>query len=127
MTFQSLPDNDKELVSVIHHLLLANWVQAASLAWISFQAHGRGAVILDFRPFDSPPDELPFAGYAREQDVNPDDMGLAELHTMLETYQPDQEVIFFIYTPLGDTVIEKLSAFAGRPTPPKAADQQQAE
>lgn len=123
MQFNQLPEDDKEVVSALHHLLVANWVDAAALAWVSYQAHGRGAVILDFRPHQTPPDTLPFAGYARQQDVNPDDPGLAELRDLLESYQPESEVIFFIYTPLGDSLIERLPAFAGRPTPPEAARQ----
>jgi hypothetical protein len=120
-TFQDLSDNDKEVVSTLHHLILANWVEAAGLAWVSFRAHGRGAIILDFRPYHSPPDSLPYAGFARRQDVAPDDAGLAHLRALLDSYSPEEEIVFVIYTPLGDTVFELIPAFGGRPGPANAA------
>jgi len=121
MTFQNLPEGDKEIVSAIHHLLLANWIDAAGRAWQAYDAYGRGAIILDFRPYETPPDQLPFAGYARRQDVNRADENLAQLGELIDSYDPTVEIVCVIYTPLGDTVFERLPAFGGRPTPPKAA------
>ena len=121
-TFQDLSNDDQEIVSALHHLILANWIEAAVLAWASFQAHGRGAIILDFRPYESPPEKLPYAGYARQQDVAPDDAGLVQLRHLLESYAPEDEIVFVIYTPLGDTVFELIPAFGGRPGPAKAAN-----
>ena len=123
MEFQNLNETDKEMVSALHHLALANWVEAARLAWVSYQAHGRGAVLLDFRLYESPPDQLPFSGYARQQDIAGHDDNLAQLRELVETYDPQKEVILVVYTPLGDTFIERLSALEGRPTPPEAARQ----
>lgn len=122
MTFQDLPEKDKEVVSALHHMLVANWVEAAGLAWLSYEAHGRGAVILDFRGHEAPPDTLPFSGYARQQDISVHDEGLIQLRHLLDTYKPEKDVVFFIYTPLGDTVIELLPTVEGRPTPPEAAE-----
>lgn len=124
MEFQDLNDDDKEIVSALHHLLLANWGEAAGLAWVSYQTHGRGAVIVDFRPYESPPDKLPLGGYARQQDIASDDDNLTQLRHLVKTYDPQKEIVFVVYTPLGDTIIELLPALEGRPTPAEAADQE---
>lgn len=121
-TFHDLSNDDQEIVSALHHLILANWVEAAGLAWASFQAYGRGAIILDFRPYEAPPDKLPYAGYARQQDVASNDGDLAQLRELLNSYTPEHEIVFVIYTPLGDTVFELIPAFGGRPGPAKTAD-----
>ena len=125
MSFQSLSDSDKEIVSAIHHLILANWVEAAAIAWVSYEAHGRGAVLVDFRPHDTPPQSLPFAGYVRQQDLAANNPDLDQLRELLIDYDPEQAVVFVIYTPLGDTIFEKISTLDDRPTPPDAAVQTQ--
>jgi hypothetical protein len=121
MALADLPPEDKEIVSALHHLILANWTEAARLAWLSYQEYGRGAVLLDFRPYDTPPETLPFAGYARQQDIDSNDPNLAPLRNLLATYNPQETVVFVIYTPLGDTIIEALAPLEGRPTPAQAA------
>jgi hypothetical protein len=124
MDFQYLGKDEKEIVAALHQIILAHWNEGAAAAWISFQAHGRGAVLLDFRSFDEPPDQLPLAGYIRAQDIKSDSEDVGELRRLIESYEPEQAVLFVIYTPLGDTIIELVTAFEGRLTPPQALAQQ---
>jgi hypothetical protein len=123
MDFRQLGDDDKEIVAALHHLILAHWVVAAASAWTAFQAYGRGAVLVDFRGDEVPPDQLPLTGYIRPQDIKTGDDNLEPLRNLMESYNPEREVLFVIYTPLGDTVIELIAAFEGRLTPPEAAAQ----
>ncbi len=120
--FDRLDNEDKEIVSALHTMLLANWEEAAGLAWASYQAHGRGAVLIDFRAYEQPPELLPFAGYVRLQDIGPQGDDLRQLKGLIQSYKPEEEALFVLYTPLGDTVIDLIPALEGRPTPPQAAD-----
>lgn len=121
MDFQQLGNDEKDIVTALHHIILAHWNEAAAAAWTAFQAHGRGAVLLDFRPFEDPPNQLPLAGYVRAQDIKSDSDDVQALKRLIDAYNPQNEVLFVIYTPLGDTVIELIGAFEGRLTPPQAA------
>jgi hypothetical protein len=114
---------DKEIVATMHNMLVAHWVEAAARAWRSYQIYGRGAVIVDFRSHPDPPDDLPLSGYAQERAIAGDTAELLQLQDLVRGYDPEQEVVFVVYTPLGDTILNLMSALEGRPTPPEAAGQ----
>jgi hypothetical protein len=121
MKFGQLNDDDKEVLAALHNIIIAHWNEDAASDWDAYQVHGRGAVLLDFRPFTEPPDHLPLSGYIRPRDIKVEGDDIQELKRLLESYKPENEIIFVIYTPLSDTVIELIAAFEGRLPPPEAA------
>lgn len=114
-------EEDRTLAQQVHQQLLTHWHELAGLAWVSFESYGRGAVLVDFRAYARLPRRPKVTAYVQDAGIA-DEPSLAPLRELVAAYNPAEDVVFLIFTPAGNTILDLVQTPAGALPPPEAAE-----
>lgn len=116
------PSSDPE--TLLHRLVKTHWETAARHAWRQHEQRGRGAIVFQLQQTDS---NAPAADetqtplrYLTFTDPDAAAQGaFAKLHELVDTYDPEREVVVAAVLPDNRTVFD---VYERTPSPPEASE-----
>jgi hypothetical protein len=103
--------------TLLNQLVDTHWDTAARHAWRQYEQRGRGAIVFPVEPSGDESERTPLKYLTFNDDAAARDGAFAKLHELIETYDPEQEIVAAAVLPDERTVFE---VYDREPRPPEA-------
>ena len=103
--------------TLLNQLVDTHWDTAARHAWRQYEQRGRGAIVFPVEPSGDESERTPLKYLTFNDESAAQDGAFAKLHELIETYDPEQEIVAAAVLPDERTVFE---VYDREPRPPEA-------